>query len=217
MMPNDCSLWEPKRRFLTRTDTRFVCSFLIWIGIQLTVEVKERVKERVQRLFRRTVGRDSVKLVIEHYMVLRRDLSSAEVEDQRDKRGVLHWETNKHTQPGTCLPLGDALSILESRVQNIHWAAKDMWATKVRMVRTNPSPELVRGETAKAGCWKTIVNPNSIIDGEWPQIQIASIRPMEREVDQICTSKMADGLDGTFSNTILVMSTDTTEGDALTL
>ena len=130
---------------------------------------------------------------------------------------MLWGETNKHAKTSTAVPLWNAFAILQVGIKDIDGTAEDVSSTKVRMIRTSAAPKFFRGETTKSVTRNPIVDPDGIVDDKGPEADFAIGRPVQHEMDEICTSKTTDSTDGAFSDAILVMGTDSTEVKRLIL
>jgi hypothetical protein len=86
---------------------------------------------------------DGGKFITEDNMILRRNVTCFQVEDQGVQRRVFRRETNEHSFPSTRRPFGNAFAILEMRIQNVDRASENMSSPKIRVIGAGARPELI--------------------------------------------------------------------------
>jgi hypothetical protein len=106
---------------------------------------------------------------------------------------------------------------LQFGVKDVDRAAKDVSSLQVSMIRTNTGPEFIWSKTTERVKGDPVVYPDSVVHRECPEINFATEGPVKHEMEEIRARHTTDGLDATFSYTILMVSTNTSIGDLLLL
>lgn len=149
-------------------------------------------------------------LIIDH-VVLRGDMTGAQVQNSANGAGVGGRDPEEHTTTGPRTPFGKFLTVLERRVKNINRAAPNTGALKMAVVvKGGASEQFDRG---KQGVFPRQVVPkvDSMFKRERPKIQLRLFWPMESVVQKHRPSPFGHSLDRALGNTILMMSTHTGE------
>ena len=124
-------------------------------------------------------------------------------------------ETDEHALTRAATPLWDGFAILKMRIKYIDGAAKRMGTAKVIVIGACTGPKFFRGEATEGLFRRSIVDPDGIVHRESPEIQIAPLGPVNLEMNQVGTGHPADSTNTAFGNSILMVSTDTTETKGL--
>ena len=123
------------------------------VGIKFFIQVEVRAfavkaiysSPLIIDLFHRGMERlNSFELVVEDDMILWRDISRDNIQDERDKGRVLGREPHEITNLSTRVPPRNLLSLLQGTLQDIHRATEEMTASKVIMISPSASPQLLR-------------------------------------------------------------------------
>ena len=102
-------------------------------------------------------------------------------------------------------PLGELLAILDVRVKDAGGATPDRQAPDVATVGSHRAGEEFNRRGAVAGSGKMIPETDGMLKGEGPQSEVVGARPREDGVHHHGASPGSDCLEGTLSNSILVM------------
>ena len=68
------------------------------------------------------------------------------------------------------------MAVLQPRVEDVHWASKNVGATEVFVRVARLGPDLV-GAASSVDLGKAIVDPDSVLDGEGPEIDASVAWP----------------------------------------
>jgi hypothetical protein len=89
-------------------------------------------------------GGDGGERIIKNDMILWGDVLCPWIEDERDQARVPGRETNKYPLAGATFPLGYLLTILKTRVKQIHRIPKDIGTGKTGAGSFNPGEQFFR-------------------------------------------------------------------------
>jgi hypothetical protein len=92
-----------------------------------------------------------------------------------------------------------------------------MSSFEVSMIGAGSRPKLFGGKPTKGETWGTVVDPNRIVHGQCPKIDVTVLGPMNHKMDQIGMSHPTECTNGTFCNTILMFGTGSTKVKLLIL
>jgi hypothetical protein len=161
-------------------------------------------------LLDRCQRRDSGEDVIKYYMELRRDVLGAWVENQRNQTRMSWREANKNSLSCPTVPFGNLLAVLKARVEDIHWATKDMGTWQSRTRTLNTREQLFRRQT-NTGPRQFVVYPHRIVHSKGPKVNEGTVWPMKSGMEHVGSSHIGDCLNHTLSHTVLMMSPHSTE------
>jgi hypothetical protein len=115
---------------------------------------------------------------------------------------------------GARLPAGKLLSVLHSLVENIDRASPDMAVLKLRMRPASLGEEIVWWETS--GWIRHVVEQmDGMLDCKGPEFGIGNIGPVDCSMKEHGASDRHHSLNGTFSNTIVMVGSNASESNDL--
>ena len=152
--------------------------------------------------------------IIENNMVLRSDCSSGQIENQGGGGGALQAKAHKHALMGVGLTSGEFLSIGNRLFQYVSRRAPNM-AVMEAMLWPTHFGEKIRRTNPCVCAWHAIIKESSMVDGHGPQTGVGNVRPMNTRMEHCGASHRHYSLYGSFSDSILVMGTYTSEGGYL--
>jgi hypothetical protein len=119
-------------------------------------------------------------------------------------------KTEELTKASTRVPFRELVSILKAWVENVGGATKDFGTSEIFAVEASLSEDLERSKVV-VRAWGVIVKPGGIGHGEWPEVGVDFVGPVEMSMNEHGTSACNDSLYGTFSSAVHVLGTNARE------
>lgn len=123
---------------------------------------------------------------------------------------MLVTEAHEHTSSRTGLPTGKLLAILHTGGENIHRTSPYMQVMEPFLFPSSFGPEII-GTDARGIARNVVVKVACILHCHWPQRGVCSFRPANCSMKHHGAGNGHDGLDGTFSFSILVVGSNSSK------
>ena len=134
------------------------------------------------------------------------DVTSVQVKDHGNSTCMIWSEAHEDSLRSSWFPEWEFLAIRDCLAQNIEWTSLNMKDMKLPVLPSCLGEEIIWAEACR-GIWILVVEIGAILDFHGPQGGVRDIWPMYGPEDLHSSCNGHDGLDGLFSDCIVVMYT----------
>ena len=159
-------------------------------------------------------GRDGLELVVVHHVILSCDLAGVKTQNSGNGMAVLEAVADIDTSSRTSLPTGNLVPTGDGGVKYVDRTPPDVEVVELGARECLAAEQLERTATG-IGSRNPIQDVDGMKDGEWPELNVSDIRPVNGGVMQHGTCNGENCSNSSFRDPIGVMGANAGVSDGL--